>query len=436
MKLSALTRPLAAALTFGLIAGCAQVDVPRAEISARPAYVMQVAVRPSDTPEGIAAKFGGQVYTFDASQGYAIVGFTSSQRDEAQRRVRALGTSDVPQPNINTFEASATMVAQGSVGIWSGGSVGIWSGGSVGIWSGGNFTPVPENSASFNQIELERAQSSLAKNLGAGVKVAVIDTGIDLTHSAFAYSLAPASEWKDFVDGDASPQEAGTRGNAGYGHGTAVAGIVLQIAPNATILPLRVLGPDGGGDALSVALAIDHAVAMNAQVINLSLGSPQNYEVVQLAVERATKAGRFVIASAGNDNRAAITYPAQLMSLKGLDAYGVSVGSINRFDTKSSFSNFMKDRLEIVAPGEGIYSTYPGTLQAAWSGTSMSAPIISGALALALGQNRTVKPEELVKNLLDKSDDVYANGQNSLYKDMLGKGRVDLQQFLASTISY
>ena len=110
----------------------------------------------------------------------------------------------------------------------------------------------------------------LAPNLGEGVKVAVIDTGIDLDHPGFAGRLAPAGEWRDYVDGDDFPMDE--PGGAGFGHGTAVAGIIVQVAPNATILPIRVLAPDGRGDVDDVVTAIDHAITVGAQVINLSLG--------------------------------------------------------------------------------------------------------------------------------------------------------------------
>lgn len=251
----------------------------------------------------------------------------------------------------------------GSRSMWMGGEWQAWAGGSRSMWMGGLYGPIIQNSQPLQQIKLESAHK-LAPNLGAGVKVAVIDTGIDLAHPAFNGALAPSGEWKDFYGNDNLPQEEGTLGVGGYGHGTAVASIVLQVAPKATILPLRVLGPNGEGDTLQVANAIRYAVTKGARVINLSLGSTTRSDTVQTAVKTATDAGVLVVSSAGNDNTPVITYPAMTANDKGiLGERSLSVGSVNSLDLKSSFSNYAPD-LELSAPGENIYAAGPG---ACWS---------------------------------------------------------------------
>ena len=112
----------------------------------------------------------------------------------------------------------------------------------------------------------------------------------------FAGTLAPASEWMDFVDNDGCPMDE--PGGDGYGHGTGVAGVVLQVAPNATILPFRVLGPDGSGDMTSVLAAIDHAVTMGADVINLSLGTLTSSNDLVRSVGRITLNTSVVLSAA------------------------------------------------------------------------------------------------------------------------------------------
>ncbi|MEZ4606323.1 MAG: S8 family serine peptidase [Deinococcales bacterium] len=87
------------------------------------------------------------------------------------------------------------------------------------------------------------------------MKVAVIDTGVDLSHPMLSGKLAPSTEWWDYVDNDNSPQDVS--GGEGYGHGTVVSTLILQVAPQATILPLRVLASNGLGDLDDVAAAID-----------------------------------------------------------------------------------------------------------------------------------------------------------------------------------
>ncbi len=238
---------------------------------------------------------------------------------------------------------------------------------------------------SGGQIRLSQAQT-LAPRLGQGVKMAVIDTGLD--HPAFAGRLAPTAEWYDFVGGDATPSEAGVLGtDRGYGHGTAVAGVILQVAPKVTILPIRVLKRDGSGDVTDVASAIAWVVAKGADVINLSLGTTTNVAALQTMVDYATSQGVYVISSAGNTGAGNLTFPAANANV-GTGAsknLAIGVGSVNASDLKSSFSNY-GDRLELVAPGEAIQTLAPNGGVTSWSGTSFATPIVSGALALGLGQ--------------------------------------------------
>lgn len=229
--------------------------------------------------------------------------------------------------------------------------------------------------------------------------MAVIDTGIDLRHPAFAGRLAPASEWKDYVDGDSYPQEVS---GPNYGHGTGVADIIVQVAPNVTILPLRVLGPDGAGDTTDVVAAIDYAVSRGAQVINLSLGTDTDEKALKELVKYALKADVVVVASAGNNGQESVMFPASYKDAT------IGVGSVNRYDELSSFSAYGKD-LSLTAPGESIYTASPDQSVAYWSGTSFAAPIVSGAAALALGERATyykMKLKDFGKVLVDASYDV------------------------------
>ena len=125
------------------------------------------------------------------------------------------------------------------------------------------------------RINLPAAQ---AISKGAGVKVAVLDTGIDKTHPLFAGKLLPG---RDFVDNDNDPSEVGTSGVGAYGHGTHVAGIVLMVAPDAKIIPIRVLDQNGVGNVWTLSKALNYAANPDgnpatddgANIINLSLGT-------------------------------------------------------------------------------------------------------------------------------------------------------------------
>jgi thermitase len=398
-------------------------DPPLELTTARPDYVLQVPVSPGTTRAEVEAKHGAPVLVFAPQAGYAVLGLSAAQAGKL---------NSPPERNRGAFTGGMSATMGGSRGMWLGGDFQTWSGGSRGMWLGGQYGLVPENTLNFQRIRLQQAQAK-APNLGVGVKVAVIDTGVDLEHPAFAASLAPQAEWRDFYDADLLPDEEGVMGVGGYGHGTAVAGIVLQIAPNATILPLRVLGPDGSGDVLNVAQAIDWAVAKGARIINLSLGSGERSKVVQDAIARAKSRNVMVVSSAGNDNLPAITYPASDAAGKGGE-YGLSVGSVSTSGVKSSFSNYSSS-LEMVAPGENVYTPGPDSTLVSWSGTSMAAPMVTGGLALALGERVDVPLKDVTMKMAENAFDVYHDGMNQAYKDKLGKkGLLDLEKFLNSVL--
>ena len=395
-------------------------------------YAMNVDITASDTKASLESKYGGNVVILEPTMGYAVLGYNDSQVE-----TQGLKGNLSLERNKGAFMGGGQMARMnGSVSSWAGGSVSSWAGGSVSSWAGGNYTFIPQNSFTWRQIRLEQGQR-LATNLGNGVKVAIIDTGIDLKHPAFAGAILETEMW-DFVGNDATPQDEGTLGRGAYGHGTNVAGIVLQIAPRAKILPLRVLGADGSGDVTRVAAAINYAVSKGVQIINLSLGSDGESLTVKTAIEAAAKQGVFVVASSGNTGDQKVTFPASAAyEDKGLGTYSLSVGSVNSRDEKSLFSTYGTENkpLKIVAPGEFVYAPAPNNRMAAWSGTSMAAPMNSGALALALGQTLKVSKSEVMDKLCHAASDIYNNGLNQAYKDMLGEGRLNIEQFLTDVVS-
>ncbi len=423
-------------LTTLILVGCGSSVTQTAEL-AKPvpssSYTLEVPL--AEVSSFLSS--GAVLLNEDASAGVARVGLTDAQAAAYNSRVSGQSGQRVrAEKNAGQFSGGGlTATMNGTArAIWAGGGLAAWTGGTArAIWAGGTYSPVPENTTAFQQIKLLTAQQ-LAPSLGVGVKVAIIDTGMDMWHPAFTGMLAPANEWKDYVDNDSLPQEVGTLGVGGFGHGTAVASLVAQVAPHIILLPIRVLGPDGSGDTVNVAAALDYAVSKGAKVINLSLGSTERSDIVQSAIRRASDKGVFVVASAGNQNLPQLTYPAADMNIKGTDTFTVSVGSVSSSDRKSSFSNYSK-ALEICAPGEDMYSAAPGGMKVAWSGTSMAAPLVSGGLALALGEQLAVVPRDLASKLLSTGADVY-DDVNEAYKNMLGqKGRIDLEQFLRKSLS-
>lgn len=226
---------------------------------------------------------------------------------------------------------------------------------------------------------------------GSGIVVAILDTGVDTSHPALASRVVSGF---DYVDGDVSPVEE-TNGidddgdgriDEAHGHGTHVAGVVLEIAPDARIMPMRVLDADGVGDAIGVALAIDDAVAAGADVINTSFGSFTKSKMIERAVKRAMKAGVIVVSAAGNAGTDDKQYPAAQGGVIGVGASHEA--AIASFSGRGGW-------VDVVAPGTGIVSALPGGGYGVWNGTSMAAPIVAGQAALL----REVAPELSGKDL-------------------------------------
>lgn len=264
---------------------------------------------------------------------------------------------------------------------------------------------------------------------GAGAVVAVLDTGVDSDHPALGNRLLPGY---DYVADDPDPSEErmdhDCNGNAlvdeAYGHGTFVAGMVRLVAPDARILPMRVLESDGTGNVFAVAEAITDAVAAGADVINLSFGTTAKKEsrLVSDVLDHARRAGVVAVAAAGNSASDVPQYPAQ-------DKHVVSVTSVNaRMDDLSQFAAW-GDWVDLAAPGDEVVGPVPGGGFAVWSGTSMAAPQISGQLALIgsrVGELSTDKVVEAVRKSARKIET----------KKKLKYGAVDIVESLSRAESH
>ena len=242
---------------------------------------------------------------------------------------------------------------------------------------------------------------------GDGVLVAVVDSGVDASHPDLKGRV---ERGHDFVDGDEDAYDP-------YGHGTHVAGIIASPGDNgegvaglawrARILPVRVLDGSGYGYYSDIIAGIRYAADCGARVINLSLGGGANSQALQEAVDYARSKGCLLVAAAGNGGQDALSYPAACEGVIG-------VGATDTEDRPASFSNRGGD-LDLVAPGVSIYSSYPGGRYAPLSGTSMSAPQVSGALALLLSKNPNLGVQEAesrlvhsVRDLCDRGWDAYS----------------------------
>ncbi len=160
-----------------------------------------------------------------------------------------------------------------------------------------------------------------------------------------------------------------------FGHGTMVAGLVHLAAPGARIMPLKAFRSDGSSNLSDIVRAIYFAVDNGANVINMSFGTEVASPALQAAVSYALSNGVICVASSGNDGEQEMVYPA------GFDGV-IGVGSSTASDTRSVFSNWGVDSVWMAAPGEALVTTYPGNNYAGVWGTSFSAALVSGTVAL------------------------------------------------------
>lgn len=206
-----------------------------------------------------------------------------------------------------------------------------------------------------------------------GVKVAIIDTGIDYTHPDLKANYKGGY---DFVNDDSYPMDDN-------GHGTHVAGTiaaldndigVIGVAPDADLYAYKTLNRRGRGLISDINAAIDQAITDDMDIISMSLGGGYS-ESQESLCKKAYDAGIVIVAAAGNE-AGDVIYPAAYSSV-------IAVSATDYNDIITYFSNF-GDEVDLAAPGVNIYSTYLGGRYATLSGTSMATPHVTGTVALLL----------------------------------------------------
>ncbi|MDO8612662.1 MAG: S8 family serine peptidase [Dehalococcoidia bacterium] len=272
-------------------------------------------------------------------------------------------------------------------------------------------------------------------NKGAGVKVAVIDSGVDYTHPDLNdnFDLTGTDRCTgglgyDFVNNDANPMDDN-------GHGTHVAGTVaaedndagvVGVAPEACLYALKVLGSNGSGSYSNVIAALQWAVDHGVQVTNNSYGSSGNPgDTVKAAFDNAAAAGIYHAAAAGNSGKCSgsgdnVIYPARWDSL-------VAVAATGSNDVRACFSS-TGPAVELAAPGVSINSTLPGGGYGAKSGTSMASPHMAGSAALVFAANPGWSNDQVRNHLQATAEDLGDPGRDPKY----GYGLVRPDQAVAS----
>ena len=308
-----------------------------------------------------------------------------------------------------------------------------------------------------------RAEQAWPTSRGAGATIAVVDTGVDLTHPELAAKLVPGATFVGCAGGATVCSDGNWKGVDGVGqepdvHGTHVSGIaaaitgngtgVAGVAPDASIMPIKVL-EDGSGSTDDIARGIRWAADHGADVINLSLGSLPGTQVlsivgldteVEQAIDYARTKGAVSVIAAGNTSTIACTSP-------GFSSSGICVGSTDKNELHSAFSELpIKPDLKVVsAPGgfgfggcdDDVWSTVPTAATSgcgvggydAFAGTSMATPHVAGVAALLLAQGRTVEQTEKAMLTTARTPVLGLRGQ---FSPLYGYGVVDAQAAVAS----
>ncbi len=250
-----------------------------------------------------------------------------------------------------------------------------------------------------------------SESKGKGMKVAVIDTGVDTSNPQLTAAVNPSLGANFLPKKDKKGQPIEDRGNEKgttdtVGHGTRVAGIIaarpmegtgfVGLAPEATIIPIKQNDAEGHGTAASLVTAIRHAIKEKADVINISqdtTGAAPD-EDLHRAVEDALAANIVVVASAGNDGldgNSKKTYPA---SYEGV----LAVAASDRNNERAAFSQ-PGDFVGVAAPGVDMISTVPKGGHCSDNGTSFSAPYVAGVAALVKAKHPKWTPRQIAAQI-------------------------------------
>jgi len=277
------------------------------------------------------------------------------------------------------------------------------------------------------------------------VKIAVIDSGIELTHPDLKNQIdvnlselngieGVDDDGNGFVDDIYGYNFAYKNGNPsdGYGHGTLCSGIlgashnsvgVAGMMAEVSILPVKFLDNNGSGELIDAISAIDYALKRGANVLSNSWGVGAKTQALEDAINAANKSGVTFVTAAGNrssNNDTTPSYPGNI-NIENV----ISVGSYSSKGNLSYFSNFGPKSVHVMAPGEEIMSTYRDGQYLPESGTSMSAPYVSGVIGLMLSIEPGLTPIQIKNRLINTSTKT-----SRLSEASVSGGRVDAYRAL------
>ncbi|MCG2686782.1 S8 family serine peptidase [Candidatus Parcubacteria bacterium] len=320
----------------------------------------------------------------------------------------------------------------------------------------------------LRQIKAPQAWSITTGN--DKITIAIIDSGVDIDHPDLKNNIwvnineipnngidddengftDDVNGW-DFIDNsnDPNPKLTENYSKVAIKHGTVVAGIVaaqsggyqgiVGVTWNSKIMPLRVLDSTGVGDTMTVAKAIDYAREQKADIINLSFVGQGKSLTLEKSIQQAHNAGILIVAAAGNEVSSGINldqipeYPVCHDGPNG-ENWIIGVASINSDEKLGSFSNYGGKNIDLTAPGVNLFSAvyhddndanFKKYYESGWTGTSVSAPQVAGTAALIKSINPELSLEQIKDILLNSADNIDAKN-DSKYKNLLGKGRLNV----------
>jgi subtilisin family serine protease len=412
------------AVIFFFVAG---VPPAQAQSSSLPEYIrgeVLVEIRPGASIDAVMARYDMRLKQRIYGTNIYRLG-TPNNKKEAKFRKRLANDADVLSAALNPVITTPVNVF----------------GRSVLSFPGDHPTPGQPRAQYLAQQVAGDLVALQARSTGAGVIVAVIDTGIDRNHPDISghiwtdpnevpddnidndgdgltddvYGWDFYANGKDTLERPASPQTTVA------GHGTFIAGLITLVAPDVKIMPVRAFSPEGVSDAFTIAQAIKYAVDHGARIINLSFGTPEDSPVMHDAVNYAAQRGVLMIAAAGNENRgddAAPQFPANWSTAV------MAIAALDGNDHKADFSNFGVN-VSVSAFGVDLVSAYPETDNtpdyAMWSGTSFAAPLATAEAALLLEK---APLQQSVRSLIENNT-INIDARNPGLAGKLGKGRIN-----------
>ncbi len=290
--------------------------------------------------------------------------------------------------------------------------------GAIGVELDAPVSVAATDSLRHLQWDLDRIRTDEAwqRATGTGITVAVVDSGVNAAHPDLAGQVLPGADFITGLEGTAIDP---------HGHGTHVAGTIAALAgngagiaglaPDARILPVRVIGDNGSGYMSDVANGIAYAADHGAHVINLSVSGTVQVGAVSNAVAYARSKGVVVVAAAGNARRSGspTSYPAA-------DEGVLAVAATDSADNVAGYST-QGGYVDVAAPGSDIVSTYRGDSYGRMSGTSMAAPHVAALAALLKAHSPGLAPDAVEQAIIDGAVDLGAPGRDVDF----GAGRID-----------